>query len=136
MVEKYKTILRVVEDHQKHATYFYIQAWVVQIDGRRERIKKVSALLTGEEPPQEILTLEDPRIVRRIKKVGAVLEGIHWHEDEEPRARGMQQDPMFPMLQQDPMFKQGVAHLVDKAANHIKKLQKKARKCTSPTKGR
>jgi hypothetical protein len=114
VIQKYKTILRAVEDRQEKATYFFIQAWVVQIDGRRERIKKVSALLAGEEPPREILTLEDPRIVRRIKKVGTVLEGIYWREGEEPRR-----------IQRDPMFKQAVTHLVDKADNYVKKLQKK-----------
>lgn len=125
MIQKYKTILRAVEDHQKNATYFFVQAWVVQIDGRREQIGKVRALLAGEQPPNEILVLEDPRIVRRIKKVGTVFEGIHWHEGETPRNRGFQPDPAF---------KGAIAHLVERADNCIKKLQKKrARKCTSPT---
>ncbi len=137
-MEKYKVILAAEWEEANKTRSHYTKAWVVQVDGRREHIKAVTAAFTGEDAPLPIVNLHDPRIIRRIKPIGRVLIGTQKPRDPAypgayPGPRLFEWTNMVPDL----LAKENLARLVDEAADYVEKLQKKkARKCTSPTRGR
>ncbi len=132
MTEKYKVILSAEWVETGQTRFHYTKAWVVQVDGRREHIKAVTAALTGEDLPMPIVSLHDPRIIRRIKPVGRALIGTQKLRPDGYSGRILEWTNMVPHL----LAKENFARLVDKANDYVERLQKKAKKCTSPTKGR